>query len=63
MDNKYCVKITSVDYKSGAVSVKGTAKNLGQLKVEVMLNGDFKKAMVDEGILDFSGQGRNKYGK
>lgn len=31
--------------------------------IKAMFNGDLKKAMVDEGILDFSGQGRNKYGK
>ena len=31
--------------------------------VKSLFNGDFKKAMVDEGILDFSGQGRDKYGK
>jgi hypothetical protein len=31
--------------------------------VKSLLNGDFKKAMVDEGVLDFSGQGRDKYGK
>ena len=40
MENKYCVNITSVDCNSGAVSVKGTAKGLGQLKVEVIVNGD-----------------------
>lgn len=31
--------------------------------VKAVLNGDYTKALVDEGIIDLSGQGRNKYGK
>ena len=52
MENKYCVEITSVDYKSGAVSVKGTAKGLGQLRVEVIVGGDLNMRQVAKSDAD-----------
>ena len=52
MSQEYFVNITSVEEKNGILSVKGTAENLGQLKVEVMLNGDFNTRRVAKSDAD-----------
>lgn len=31
--------------------------------IKRLFNGDLKRECVDNGLCDFSGQGRNKYGK